>query len=87
MRKPVPNDTVPFVDRRNNAAGSVPAERDRRQFANNYDALSEDARELAMAIDQYKLDHRRRFITYEEMLAIVKELGYAKVAPTTQPVS
>ena len=32
--------------------------------------------ELAQAIDQYKLRHRRRFITFEEMLAVVKSLGY-----------
>ncbi len=33
---------------------------------------------MATAIDQYKLRHRRRFITYEEMLAVVKDLGYHK---------
>ena len=30
------------------------------------------------AIDSYKVMHRRRFITYDEMLAIVKSLGYHK---------
>ena len=34
--------------------------------------------ELALAIDRYKLAHRRRFITYEEMLSVVKSLGYSK---------
>ena len=34
--------------------------------------------ELAQAIDQYKLRHRRRFITFEEMLAVVKSLGYSR---------
>jgi len=33
---------------------------------------------LALAIDQYKLRHRRRFINYEEMLSIVRDLGYRK---------
>ena len=37
-----------------------------------------EARELAVAIDEYKLVHRRRFITYEEMLSVVKSLGYQK---------
>ena len=32
--------------------------------------------ELATAIDEHKLRHRRRFITYEEMLNVVKALGY-----------
>ncbi len=38
----------------------------------------DEARELATAIDAYKLAHRRRFITYEEMLSVVKSLGYTK---------
>ncbi len=69
-----------FVDRRRNydAAPVVPCGQERRQFTNSHDGLSPEARDLAMAIDQYKLRHRRRFITYEEMLAVVKELGYHK---------
>ena len=69
----------PFVDRRGNGGTSgQPPERERRQFSNSHEALSPDARELAQAIDSYKLVHRRRFITYEEMLAVVKSLGYSK---------
>ena len=34
------------------------------------------ARELSGAIDQYKLQHRRRFITHEELLTVIKSLGY-----------
>ena len=40
--------------------------------------LSPDARELAQEIDRYKFRHRRRFINYEEVLALVKTLGYRK---------
>jgi len=40
--------------------------------------LSPDAKELAREIDRYKFRHRRRFINYEEILALVKELGYQK---------
>ena len=69
--------SLPFVDRRNSrGGGSVGVER--RQFANSHDELSPEARELAVAIDEYKLRHRRRFITFEEMLGVVKELGYEK---------
>ena len=69
----------PFVDRRGNGGTSgQPPERERRQFSNSHEALSPDARELAQAIDSYKLVLRRRFITYEEMLAVVKSLGYSK---------
>ena len=68
----------PFVDRRNyDVAGGSP-ERERRQFANSHEGLSPEAQELAAAIDGYKLRHRRRFITYEEMLAVIKMLGYQK---------
>ena len=74
----------PFIQRRGmnpNAPQGPPsgmgAER-RNQFGNCYDGLSPDAQQLAEAIDQYKLQNRRRFITYEEMLSVVKSLGYHK---------
>ena len=67
-----------FQDRRNyNAQAGAPGT-ERRQFTNTYDELSPEARELAQAIDAYKLMHRRRFITYEEMLSVVKGLGYGR---------
>ena len=65
-----------FVDRRQSSHAAGPVHRERRQFTNSYDELSPDAAELARAIDQYKLQHRRRFINFEEMLSIVKGLGY-----------
>ncbi|MGL6226799.1 MAG: hypothetical protein ACRC10_09265 [Thermoguttaceae bacterium] len=69
----------PFVERRGmNPQGGPPPGAERRQFANCYEGLSDEARTLAEAIDQYKLDNRRRFITYEEMLSVIKSLGYSK---------
>jgi hypothetical protein len=65
-----------FIDRRN--GGSATPGIERRQFANSYEDLSPDARELAQAIDSYKLVHRRRFVTFEEMLSVMKSLGYSK---------
>ena len=44
--------------------------------ADSFDNLSPEAQELGQAIDQYKLSHRRRFITYEETLSVLKSLGY-----------
>ncbi len=66
-----------FVERRN-PEGAVCATvcGERRQFANSHEELSPEAAELARAIDQYKLFHRRRFITFEEMLGVIKALGY-----------
>ncbi|NQU24733.1 MAG: hypothetical protein HQ567_25910 [Candidatus Nealsonbacteria bacterium] len=67
----------PFVDRRGNAPSQT-LSCERRQFTNSHDGLSPDAAELASAIDGYKLHHRRRFITYEEMLSVIVSLGYHK---------
>lgn len=69
----------PFVDRRNySIQAGGPSQRERRQFTNSHEELSPEARDLAQAIDSYKLVHRRRFITYEEMLSVVKSLGYRR---------
>ena len=68
----------PFIDRRTYVQPMGAPHRERRQFTNSHDELSPDARELAQAIDSYKLMHRRRFITYEEMLAVMKSLGYKR---------
>ncbi len=67
---------VTFVERRSPAAVEQMPICERRQFANSHDDLSPEAADLARAIDSYKLVHRRRFITFEEMLAVVKSLGY-----------
>ena len=68
--------SAPFVDRRSSTPVEGAPVRERRQFTNSYEELSPPAQELARAIDQYKLRHRRRFITYEEMLSVVLSLGY-----------
>lgn len=65
-----------FIDRRQSASPESSRGVERRQFTNSHSELSPEAAELARAIDQYKLYHRRRFITYEEMLGVIKSLGY-----------
>ena len=70
--------TAEFVDRRNYEAGQGVPVRERRQFSNSHETLSPNARELAIAIDEYKVRHRRRFITYEEMMSVIETLGYTK---------
>ncbi len=64
-----------FIDRRRMSGTATPA-RERRQFTNSYAELSDEAAELARSIDEYKARHRRRFIDYEEVLNVVKSLGY-----------
>jgi hypothetical protein len=68
-----------FVDRRNQDIVAPTPSCERRQFANSHDGLSPEAADLARAIDGYKLRHRRRFITYEEMLSVIKSLGYQRL--------
>lgn len=67
---------TPFTDRRTSSEGAPV--RERRQFTNSHEELTPDAAELARAVDQYKLHHRRRYITFEELLNVVKTLGYSK---------
>ncbi len=67
-----------FVERRSPGEAGNRFRGERRQFSNSHSELSPEAQELANAIDQYKLIHRRRFITYEEMLSLVLSLGYQK---------
>ena len=76
LESPVSAHPVTFIDRRNPVAVERMPVCERRQFGNSHEDLSPDAAELAQAIDQYKLLHRRRFITFEEMLSVVKSLGY-----------
>lgn len=71
-------DESTFIDRRDPQSMGDAQGRERRQFVNSHDELSPEAAELARAIDTYKLSHRRRFINFEEMLSIVKSLGYER---------
>jgi len=67
-----------FNDRRSGANARSSPGLERRQFSDSHSNLSAEAAELGRTIDQYKLVNRRRYITYEEMLSIIKELGYSK---------
>jgi hypothetical protein len=76
LQSPISHPSVTFVDRRSPAVSDGSPVCERRQFGNSHEGLSPDAAELAQAIDHYKMRHRRRFITFEEMLAVIKSLGY-----------
>ena len=69
---------VGFVDRRQNGSNSRTEGHERRQFGNNYSNLRPEVQEFAEAVDRYKLMHRRRFITYEELYDVMASLGYKK---------
>jgi hypothetical protein len=66
---------VPFVDRRQ-SHGATQGTGERRQFGNSYHNLTPEGKQLAEAIDAYKLEHRRRYITTDELLGVLGRLGY-----------
>lgn len=65
-----------FVDRRNPAP--APATQERRQFSPSYNSERPGVNDLARAVDEYKVRHRRRFITFEELYDVMLSLGYHK---------
>lgn len=66
-----------FTDRRQ-AGGMRKEGGERRQFIDSRRTFRPEVIELAEAVDQYKLRHRRRFITFEELYDVIAELGYQK---------
>ena len=49
---------------------------ERRQFSNSHASMRPEVAEIAEAVDRYKLHHRRRFITFEELYEVISGLGY-----------
>lgn len=66
-----------FVERRGQGAlrDGVP---ERRQFTASITNSNPAVAELAEAVDQYKLRHHRRFITFDELYNVIAGLGYHK---------
>lgn len=72
-------DASTFVDRRaQDGEQNAELGKERRQFSDSHDSLSTEAAELGKAIDQYKLVNRRKYVNYEELLSVLKTLGYSK---------
>lgn len=65
-------------DRRAIPHGGRRDQHERRQFVDSRQTFRPEVLEFAEAIDQYKLRHRRRFITFEELFDVMCELGYRK---------
>ncbi len=65
-----------FVDRRQQSGNAARGER--RQFGNSHHNLSPDGRLLAEAIDAYKVENHRRYITTDELLGVLGTLGYKR---------
>lgn len=67
---------VGFVERRQRDLGTSPAVSERRQFRDGNRSARPEVAELANAIDDYKVAHHRRFITFEELFDVMTSLGY-----------
>lgn len=65
-----------FVERRKQEKTSDGFER--RQFRDGNRSSRPEVAEFAEAIDQYKITHHRRFITFEELYDVMVSLGYHK---------
>lgn len=78
-QQPVAEPAVPgFVDRRRSGQSRSGSGAERRQFSDSRTAQRPEVVEFAEAVDQYKLRHRRRFITFEELFDVMASLGYHK---------
>lgn len=67
-----------FIDRRAPQQAEGQGKNERRQFGSSHAGLSDDGRELALAIDHYKVTQHRRYLTCDEMLTVLRNLGYSK---------
>jgi hypothetical protein len=77
VEPPISQNGLALVARRNfppvyDAGGQPP------QFVDLLRAARPEVTELAEAVDQYKLRHRRRLISFEELYEVITELGYRK---------
>lgn len=64
-----------FVERRASVTGNN-SDFERRQFRDGNRSARPEVAEFADAIDEYKITHRRRFITFEELYDVMISLGY-----------
>ncbi|QDT16257.1 hypothetical protein [Alienimonas californiensis] len=69
--------TTASRDRRRDDSGPQGGS-ERRQFGSSQDSGRPEVDELAAAVDRYKLENRRRFITYAELYDVVTSLGYER---------
>jgi hypothetical protein len=70
-----PTQQPAFIDRRASQEDGPPGV-ERRQFSSPHKSERPEVNELAQAVDQYKLRHRRRFVTFDELYDVIRSLGY-----------
>lgn len=80
MQPTTEQKSAAFPDRRQAPTTPRDGGAERRQFGNSHANLRPEVAELADAVDRYKLMHRRRFITFDELYDVIAGLGYKKPA-------
>lgn len=78
MQAETQQKSAAFIERRAQSEGRRPDGPERRQFRDGQCATRPEVVELSEAVDQYKLMHRRRFITFDELYDVMASLGYHK---------
>ena len=74
-----PVESPDFVERRRVAeVAKGTAGLERRQFQDGNRSSRPAVAEFADAVDEYKVSHHRRFITFEELFDVMTSLGYHK---------
>lgn len=77
MEQQLENPPNSFVDRRKPGSENSPGA-ERRQFRDGSRSERPEVAEFAEAVDQYKIQNCRRFITFEELYDVMTSLGYHK---------
>ena len=67
-----------FVERRQRDVNAASTGTERRQFRDGDRSARPEVAELANAVDDYKIAHHRRFITFEELFDVMTSIGYHK---------
>jgi len=73
-----PQDPEGFVKRRPASSRYEQAGIERRQFPNVGIELSAEAEELGHAIDLFKFTNEKKRVNAEELLTIIRSLGYVR---------
>ena len=74
-----PDTPEGFVQRRPASSRYEQAGIERRQFPNVGVEFSDEGQELAQAIDLYKFENKQQRVNVEELLSIMKSLGYIRM--------
>ncbi len=59
--------------------GNLPRTESENRFGTCYDGLSPEIRRFAEAFERYRDEHHRQMLSYNEIMFVIKSLGYRLV--------